>query len=99
MADEKTFHMTPDEFRKHGHAVVDWIADYYCAHRIVSCAVACGTGSDSGFTAREPSGERRVFRRDPGRRREADSSRHYALAVAEFLRLLSRQRIGACDSW
>jgi aromatic-L-amino-acid decarboxylase len=28
MADEKTFHMTPDEFRKHGRAVVDWIADY-----------------------------------------------------------------------
>src|ERR1700675_3240857 len=21
--------MTPDEFRRHGHAVVDWIADYY----------------------------------------------------------------------
>ena len=29
MASEKTFHMTPDEFRRHGHAVVDWIADYY----------------------------------------------------------------------
>src|SRR6202795_4276410 len=29
MADEKTFHMTPDEFRRHGHAMVDWIADYY----------------------------------------------------------------------
>src|SRR6202049_2462319 len=28
MADEKSFHMTPDEFRRHGHAVVDWIADY-----------------------------------------------------------------------
>jgi aromatic-L-amino-acid decarboxylase len=25
----KTFHMTPDEFRRHGHAVVDWIADYH----------------------------------------------------------------------
>jgi aromatic-L-amino-acid/L-tryptophan decarboxylase len=25
----KIFHMTPDEFRKQGHAVVDWIADYY----------------------------------------------------------------------
>ncbi|HET8826041.1 MAG TPA: pyridoxal-dependent decarboxylase [Terriglobales bacterium] len=24
-----SFHMTPDEFRKQGHAVVDWIADYY----------------------------------------------------------------------
>jgi len=25
---EKSFHMTPDEFRRHGHAMVDWIADY-----------------------------------------------------------------------
>src|SRR5229473_6032842 len=29
MATEKSFHMTPDDFRRHGHAVVDWIADYY----------------------------------------------------------------------
>ncbi len=28
MATEKSFHMTPDEFRRYGHAVVDWIADY-----------------------------------------------------------------------
>jgi len=27
--DEKSFHMTPDEFRRHGHAMVDWIADYH----------------------------------------------------------------------
>ena len=26
---EPNFHMTPDEFRRHGRAVVDWIADYY----------------------------------------------------------------------
>jgi aromatic-L-amino-acid decarboxylase len=25
----KSFHMTPEEFRNHGHAVVDWIANYY----------------------------------------------------------------------
>ncbi|HWH57226.1 MAG TPA: pyridoxal-dependent decarboxylase, partial [Terriglobales bacterium] len=24
-----SFHMTPEEFRNRGHAVVDWIADYY----------------------------------------------------------------------
>src|SRR5437764_2015847 len=24
-----TFHMSPEEFRKQGYAVVDWIADYY----------------------------------------------------------------------
>ncbi len=29
MAEEKSFHMTPEEFRRHGRAVVDWIANYY----------------------------------------------------------------------
>jgi len=29
MAEDKSFHMSPDEFRRHGYAVVDWIADYY----------------------------------------------------------------------
>ena len=28
MSQEKSFHMTPEEFRRHGYAVVDWIADY-----------------------------------------------------------------------
>jgi aromatic-L-amino-acid/L-tryptophan decarboxylase len=28
VADEKSFHMSPDEFRRYGHAVIDWIADY-----------------------------------------------------------------------
>lgn len=28
MSDPKKFHMTPDEFRRWGRAVVDWIADY-----------------------------------------------------------------------
>jgi aromatic-L-amino-acid decarboxylase len=27
-SEEKSFHMTPEEFRQHGHAVIDWIADY-----------------------------------------------------------------------
>jgi aromatic-L-amino-acid decarboxylase len=28
MPDRKSYHMTPGEFRRHGRAVVDWIADY-----------------------------------------------------------------------
>ena len=28
MSAEKSFHMSPEEFRRQGHAVVDWIADY-----------------------------------------------------------------------
>jgi aromatic-L-amino-acid decarboxylase len=29
MSNPKSFHMTPEEFRRYGRAVVDWIADYY----------------------------------------------------------------------
>ena len=29
MSNPQSFHMTPEEFRRYGRAVVDWIADYY----------------------------------------------------------------------
>lgn len=29
MSETKSYHMSPEEFRRHGHAVVDWIANYY----------------------------------------------------------------------
>ena len=29
MSELTSYHMTPDEFRQCGRAVVDWIADYY----------------------------------------------------------------------
>lgn len=29
MSNEKSYHMTAEEFRRNGHAVIDWIADYY----------------------------------------------------------------------
>jgi len=29
MSRQKSYHMTPEDFRRHGRAVVDWIADYY----------------------------------------------------------------------
>src|SRR5512142_478808 len=28
MADEPTFHMSSEDFRRNGHALIDWIADY-----------------------------------------------------------------------
>jgi aromatic-L-amino-acid decarboxylase len=37
MDEKSNYHMTPEEFRCHGHAVVDWIVDYY--KRIESLAV------------------------------------------------------------
>jgi aromatic-L-amino-acid decarboxylase len=29
VSEQKSFHMTPEEFRRHGYAMVDWIIDYY----------------------------------------------------------------------
>jgi aromatic-L-amino-acid decarboxylase len=29
MSQKRSYHMTPEEFRRHGHAAVDWIADYH----------------------------------------------------------------------
>lgn len=29
MSTKTSYHMTPDEFRQHGKAMIDWIADYY----------------------------------------------------------------------
>jgi len=29
MSEPKSFHMSPEEFRRQGHALVDWIADYH----------------------------------------------------------------------
>jgi aromatic-L-amino-acid decarboxylase len=29
MTESRSYHMTPDQFRQYGRAVVDWIADYY----------------------------------------------------------------------
>ena len=29
MAERKSYHMSPEDFRRHGRAVIDWIADYH----------------------------------------------------------------------
>src|SRR3954447_12331782 len=28
MSEPRSYHMTPDDFRRHGHAVVEWVAHY-----------------------------------------------------------------------
>jgi aromatic-L-amino-acid decarboxylase len=42
VSEEKSFHMTPEEFRRCGRSVVDWIADYY--ERIESFPVLAQVG-------------------------------------------------------
>ncbi len=39
MANERSYHMSLEDFRRHGHALVDWIAEYYA--RVESMPVVC----------------------------------------------------------
>ena len=49
------YHMTPDEFRHYGRAVVDWIVEYYerveVLPGIVAGAAGRGPAGPAGFSA------------------------------------------------
>ena len=86
--------MTPEEFRRAGHELIDWIADYRervaraefpVMARTTPGAIACGIAG--GATA----GSRRV-RRDSPRPRRADPAGVHALAGSALSRLLPVQR-------
>ncbi len=62
-AGEKSFHMTPKQFREYGRAVVDWIADYYEQVESMPVLIAGGTGGDSGGTAGGAAEARREIRK------------------------------------
>ncbi len=69
VSDEKSFHMTPKEFRRYGHAVVDWIADYQS--RVESFPVLSQVKPGeirASLPAIRP--RKGSFRRDPRRRRK-----------------------------
>ena len=84
--------MSPDEFRKHGHEVVDWIADYYERIETFPVLSQVAPGDDPGVAAaaRRPNTASRSTRAArPGR---GDPARHHALAAPVLLRLLPGQR-------
>ncbi|HLE60417.1 MAG TPA: aminotransferase class V-fold PLP-dependent enzyme [Thermoanaerobaculaceae bacterium] len=53
MHEEKSFHMTAEQFRRHGREVVDWIADYW--QRVESLPVLSRAGPGDVRTALPPS--------------------------------------------
>ena len=105
--------MTPEEFRKYGHAVVDWIADYRTRvhERPVMAQTAPGE-IKARLPAAPPDAARAVRRRCS---RDLDDGRRagpVALAASAVLRLLPQQRharaacsattsapASACSAW
>ena len=75
--------MTPEEFRKHGHAVVDWIADYRA--RVADAAGDGARPSPAQIKAQLPARAARAgraVRGDPPRSRPHRHARPLALAAS-----------------
>ncbi len=87
--------MTPEEFRRLGHQLIDWLADYQegLAQRPVMAKTRPGEIRDAlpRLAARRAGGLRRRNRRS----RPARPARAVALAASALLRLFPRQR-AAC---
>ena len=71
MHEEQGFHMTPEEFRRRGREVVDWIADYWERVETLPVLSRVAAGRDPRGPARSTAGARRAIRGHPARRRDA----------------------------
>ena len=83
--------VTPEEFRKHGHALVDWIADYLegVERHPVASHVEPGLGARPAPAA--PADRARALRRRARRPRPGHRPRPHPLAAPQLLRLLPGQ--------
>jgi len=61
LPDEKSLHMTPEEFRRHGHTVVDWIADYYARIESLPVLSRAKPGQIRGSLPPEPPASGEAF--------------------------------------
>ena len=60
---EKSYHMTPEQFREYGYAVIDWIADYYKDIESITGPLSSKTGRNS--TDASPRGSRQKAKLSP----------------------------------
>ena len=93
--DRSSYHMTPDEFRQWGHAAVDWLARYMEDVEGMPVVSTVAPGEVRGAVAAEAArGGGAVLRRAPRHGRDHRAGAH-PLAVAQLLRLLPGEHVGA----
>ena len=99
VSQEKSFHMTPEEFRRHGHAVVDWIADYQARVESLPVMSRVKPGEIRAMLPDEAPGSRRGFRGVAQGYGPRDSAGRHALAITELVRILSRAMLRGREFW
>ena len=98
MPEDKSFHMSPEEFRRYGHAVVDWIADYQARVESFPVLSRVTARRNPRATAGDPPLKGEAFDKILSRDRPRDSAGSYALAISELFRLLPCQLVRAGNS-
>jgi len=96
MESKQNYHMSAEEFRRWGHAIVDWIANTRIACPPCRCWPRRSRG-DSFPLAFCASPKGRDVSKGIRRFREIDFARGYALAITQLLCVLPFQHIGAVD--
>ena len=85
--------MTPEQFRQHGHEVVDWIADYWARIGSFPVRSQVSPGEVRAAPAGHRAGAGRAVLRRPRRPRPGRHAGRHALAAPRLLRLLPRQHV------
>ena len=84
--------MTPEEFRRLGHQIIDRIADYRATVAERPVMARTSPGEIKAALPADPPQIARIVRSHPGRSRPHRDARPLPLAASQFLRLLSFQR-------
>ena len=74
--------MTPEEFRRAGYAMIDWIAAYRESIGDRPVLAPAAPGEIKAMLPSAPPQERRADRRDPARFRCGRAARHHQLAAS-----------------
>src|SRR3954465_7458420 len=83
-----TGHMSAGDFRRHGYAVIDWIADYYERVESFPGLSPAPPGRDPRCAAGPSARAGRAVRAGSARSRRDDPAGHHTLAAPVLLRLL-----------
>ena len=84
-------HMSPEEFRRHGHAAIDWIADYWASLDDLPVRAQVAPGDVRRQLPALGTGDRRAVRRRARGPRPRRGAGPDALAAPALLRLLPGQ--------
>ena len=99
MTETENYHMTPDEFRRYGRMVVDWIADYYENVERYPVLSQVKPGEVRQMLPPAPPQQGEPFEAILSDMARSHTARHYSLAIAQLFCFLPVECFRTGNSW